>query len=983
MVSRRDGSGGPPTVPAHQPVGTFVPFRATRRPTGDPDLGPLPDWWALLHGDTNSSGLGYETASAPLSKAVLATDLLPWCYGQVRVSVPAIMYETMFPGSSSWQEGQVLVPWSEGPIQSVDAVYCQGLTVRAGFANDGYQTFDRLDFTGVAGELNGYIGGYFDASLGRLAVANRVAGTYLHVKITAGYPYANTGWWTVFGGLEAGELEFAADIHGLKIYDPRKDSTSVGYDVSLGVSSHRENDETTWAYSTCPPLIARDLARRAAKMNSSTIDDASIGTAATASDNAGFSCSIAFTKKTTLENALAVVLQTCNGFVINANGKFGIFVDVANASPAVASLSEANGDAWDLNYEWLSARDRYTQMAVSFQNKDAAYKDDQTPWFGNPASFSSEATKTITGVNAGTDVITLASSPGWAIGNTVIFFQNGGAAIAGLSDGQTYYVKTISGADVTLSAVSGGAVVNLTGTPTITTQYLQRIGSAYPPTVPVKQQVVHVPGVNTLAAAVILRDYLYNVNAVTFRISGALNSRGILLQQGHKITLTTLKLASADYLIQQITGDANGFFQVVLRPYLASVYGSTPITHAPPVIPPTGTGPDVPPPPAAARVSVLSDGIAFDAPRVYTVTGPYGAGGWTIVSGSGTASKIDDGDATTVAVTTGSAMELKLDRGVVPAVVFGRLNLWLNMDLAVLKQYGYFNVSYSDDDITYYNALSYATGDVGSDSYVTPWQDAPVGGIYPTHIEICDAIGAHRYWKIYLSQVGGTLNLYEAQFETYTAYAGSTIGYELVPWPGYVYDGAFPGDMGNYETPNANLAALATRSTLPTDAAAWEGVKGLVSTVTGNIYTSQTTAIRFAVRTVGATARGAAGPGSQVVTVAASYTAPSLNGINLGAVTLYAGTNVTITPGSPTANDITIAASGGGGTMTKLRNGSGITGTINDSNTSFTTSANVAAATGGYFVVVDGIIDLAATWVGTTLTPSSAPHSGIAVIYWS
>ena len=593
MVSRRDGSGGVPTVPAHLPVTTFTPTPVRRR-SGDPDLGPLPDWWALLHGDTNESGLGFETASSPLTKAVLANDYLPWCYGQVRVSVPAALYGTINPGSSSWKEGQALIPWSEGPIQSVDTVYCNANAVRAGFANDGYQTFDRLDFTGVAGELNSYIGGYFDAALGRLAVANRVAGTYFHVQITAGYVNAGQGWWTAFGGLETGTLEFAADIHGLKLYDPRKDSTSVGYVPALGVSSHREHDDTTWAYSTCPPLIARDLARRAAKMDSSTIDDSSIATAATASDAAGFSCSIAFTEKTTLENALAVVLQTCNGFVINANGKMGIFVDVANAGSPVASFSEEDGDVWDLNYEWLSARDRYTQMAVSFQNKDAAYKSDVTSWFGDPGTFSSEAAKIITGVNAGTDVITLASSPGWSVSDTVIFFQNGGAAIGGLTDGMTYYVLSCSGGDVTLSAVSGGAIVNLTGTPVLTTQYLQRIGALYPPTVIVRQQTVTAPGVNTMAAAVILRDYLFNSQAINFRISGTLNSRGILLQQGQKVRIETLKLAPADYLLQQITGDANGFFQIVVRPYVGSVYGSTPITSQPPIVivPPN---PQVPP----------------------------------------------------------------------------------------------------------------------------------------------------------------------------------------------------------------------------------------------------------------------------------------------------------------------------------------------------------------------------------------------------
>lgn len=54
--------------------------------------------------------------------------------------------------------------------------------------------------------------------------------------------------------------------------------------------------------------------------------------------------------------------------------------------------------------------------------------------------------------------------------------------------------------------------------------------------------------------------------------------------------------------------------------------------------------------------------------------------------------------------------------------------------------------------------------------------------------------------------------------------------------------------------------------------------------------------------------------------VSSSALLPSLNGITLGAVTLVAGPNVTITPAFPTANDITIESTGGsaGNDMTFL-----------------------------------------------------------------
>lgn len=49
-----------------------------------------------------------------------------------------------------------------------------------------------------------------------------------------------------------------AVVKGKKLYDPRKDSTSSAYDSSLGVSTHRTNDASTWQYSNNPALVIRD-----------------------------------------------------------------------------------------------------------------------------------------------------------------------------------------------------------------------------------------------------------------------------------------------------------------------------------------------------------------------------------------------------------------------------------------------------------------------------------------------------------------------------------------------------------------------------------------------------------------------------------------------------------------------------------------------------------------------------------------------------
>lgn len=60
-------------------------------------------------------------------------------------------------------------------------------------------------------------------------------------------------------GTTSGFPRLETIYQGRKVYDPRKDSTSSVYDVTLGVSTHRENDPTTWQYSTNPAICFRDV----------------------------------------------------------------------------------------------------------------------------------------------------------------------------------------------------------------------------------------------------------------------------------------------------------------------------------------------------------------------------------------------------------------------------------------------------------------------------------------------------------------------------------------------------------------------------------------------------------------------------------------------------------------------------------------------------------------------------------------------------
>lgn len=808
---------------------------------GAPSGGPLPDWWAVVQG-AGSGQVISPSSTSPITNAVQATDYLPLCYGQIRVAVAPLVYQTLNVGSSTWREGMVLLGWCEGPIQSIDAVYCNGSAVRATFPNDGYQQFTHDNFMGVAGELNGFIGGYWDASLGRLAVANNVAATFLYDLITQNYAYGTGGWWSVFGGAEVGTtLEFSADVHGCLLYDPRLDSTNGGTGLQ------RENDPTTWTYSNNPILEWRDARRRAANQNSSTISDASVIVAANASDTAGFSCNIAFVTQTTLDNAVATILQTCNGVEIDAGGKIGVFVDTPNAGAPVGAFDESAGDIFALTYQWLSVRDRYTQMAVSFNNKDAGYVADQTPLFGDPGTFSSEPTVTISSATVGTGTLHLALSPGWSVNDTVIFFQNGGTAITGMNDGQTYYVKSISGADVTLSAVSGGALNTISGSPVLTTQYLQRVGALYPPTVAVKSQVVNAPGINTLAAAIILRDYLYNIQAISFRINGSMNSRGILLQVGQKITLTTLKLAAAEYLLTQIQGDAVGYSQFVVRPYAVSAYGSTPVSVAPPTVPPSPPDTTAPPPPAAPRV-IGMNAVAMDAPRVYTVAGPYGAALWA-VTGATTSdtSKINDGDATVAAVVVADSVAslVVLDLGAGNTAAFGRFDFWTNVaaSVAFTLKSPLRALEYSDDGSTWLDAL---TSGPGADQTCV-WQSAAAGGIYPQHVEVPSSIGTHRYWRLTFFVNGGG-SVYEIQASTFAVWAGTPTGYELRTWPG-------GGPTPDFSAPSLAQPVITSTTTLPTDAAPLTILATLLISSTGDAIGGVHTVESGAVDTLSSSAR--------------------------------------------------------------------------------------------------------------------------------
>jgi hypothetical protein len=90
----------------------------------------------------------------------------------------------------------------------------------------------------------------------------------------------------------------------------------------------------------------------------------------------------------------------------------------------------------------------------------------------------------ITGVNGSSNILTFSSDPGLAAGQQVTYIS-GGSNIAGLTNGQTYYVLSDSSSSVTLSATEGGTAIqialpsgsSLTGTPELQVANLITVAS--------------------------------------------------------------------------------------------------------------------------------------------------------------------------------------------------------------------------------------------------------------------------------------------------------------------------------------------------------------------------------------------------------------------------------------------------------------------------------------------------------------------------
>ena len=141
-----------------------------------------------------------------------------------------------------------------------------------------------------------------------------------------------------------------AKIQGKKVYDPRKDSTSSAYDSSLGVSTHRTSDPTTWQYSDEPALAIRDYLTSdlGVGVKQGDISDTAIATAiskcvttgvGSAENNALKIGGTLTTGATPLQN-INQLLTTLNGTLFYSQGEWKLIAGAFYA--ADASVSDGN-----------------------------------------------------------------------------------------------------------------------------------------------------------------------------------------------------------------------------------------------------------------------------------------------------------------------------------------------------------------------------------------------------------------------------------------------------------------------------------------------------------------------------------------------------------------------------------------------------------------------------------------------------------------
>ena len=178
-----------------------------------------------------------------------------------------------------------------------------------------------------------------------------------------------------------------AVVKGKKLYDPRKDSTSDAYDSSLGVSTHRSNNASTWQYSSNPALAMRDYltSSQGVAADQSQIDDVMIGTAADDCATVGsytensFEIGGSITTGDTKLNNLNSLIKCLNGTLFWAQGKFRLVAGAYHA-PTITDAFTLDDIRGPISIQTrYSRRDLVNTVRGTFIDKDQRWIAQEFP----------------------------------------------------------------------------------------------------------------------------------------------------------------------------------------------------------------------------------------------------------------------------------------------------------------------------------------------------------------------------------------------------------------------------------------------------------------------------------------------------------------------------------------------------------------------------------------------------------------------------
>jgi hypothetical protein len=141
-------------------------------------------------------------------------------------------------------------------------------------------------------------------------------------------------------------------VRGKPVYDPQKDSTNEYYDNSLGVGTHRLNDETTWEWSQNPALIIADYiadqkyglrddysSLNAASLNETqSICDSQVEITGGSTHNRYSMNGVVDTANTPRDN-IEAMLSTINGRLVPSGGQY--FLSAASFQTPTVTIDES------------------------------------------------------------------------------------------------------------------------------------------------------------------------------------------------------------------------------------------------------------------------------------------------------------------------------------------------------------------------------------------------------------------------------------------------------------------------------------------------------------------------------------------------------------------------------------------------------------------------------------------------------------------